>query len=97
MSEKLMIEFIINKKTHTVGYESGDSILDTAIRHDVNPPYSCMEGVCSACLAQVQMGEVDYPDDTSLDEGDVKKGLILTCQAKPAMGTTKLVINYDAV
>lgn len=95
--ESLKIKFIINKKTHTVDYESGDSLLDTAIRHDVNPPYSCMEGVCSACLAMVQTGEVDYPDDTALDETDVEKGLILTCQAKPKAGSSELTINYDAV
>ncbi len=95
--ENLKINFIINKKTHSVAYEAGDSLLDTAIRHDVNPPYSCMEGVCSACLALVQVGEVDYPDDTSLDESDVEKGLILTCQAKPKAGCTQLTINYDAV
>jgi ring-1,2-phenylacetyl-CoA epoxidase subunit PaaE len=97
MSETVKILFTIGKRTQEVVYDAGESLLDAAIRNDLNPPYSCMEGVCSSCLAQVEEGQVDFPDDTVLDESDVAKGRILSCQAKPAKGCGYLRINYDAV
>ena len=91
------IIFEMNKKTTEVECEDGESLLDCAIRNDLNPPYSCMEGVCTACLAQVVEGEVDFPDDTILDADEVKQGRILSCQAKPKSGCARLKISYDAV
>jgi ring-1,2-phenylacetyl-CoA epoxidase subunit PaaE len=97
MEETVKIQFTIGKQTREVIYDTGESILDSALRNDLNPPYSCLEGVCSSCLAQVEEGQVDFPDDTVLDESDVAKGRILSCRAKPAQGCTFLKINYDAV
>lgn len=91
------VTFKISKVEKTVSYEKGDSILDCAIKADLNPPYSCMEGVCTACLAKVEFGEVDFPDDTVLDPDEFKRGFILSCQAKAKANCTKLVINYDSV
>jgi ferredoxin len=89
------ITFIIGGKSHEVEYEEGDSLLDCALKHDLNPPYSCMEGVCSACKATVVKGKVDFPDDTILDESEVSSGSILTCQAKLAEQSGEVVISYD--
>ena len=93
----MKIEFTINRKTQELTYETGESLLDCALRNDLNPPYSCMEGVCTACLAQVQEGEVDFPDDTILDDSEVKQGRVLTCQAKPKADCTRLKVSFDAV
>ncbi len=96
MAEKMRVEFILNGKSETVGYEPGDSLLDTALRHGLNPPYSCMEGVCASCGARLKSGEVDFPDDTILSDEEVQEGKILTCRAKPKPGAALVVIDYDA-
>ncbi|MFN7825671.1 MAG: 2Fe-2S iron-sulfur cluster-binding protein [Pseudobdellovibrionaceae bacterium] len=93
--EKCEIAFVLHGQEKTVTYDPGESILDCGIRNDLNPPYSCMEGVCSACLATVVEGKVDFPDDTILDEEEFKNGKVLTCQAKPAKGCSRLKIRFD--
>ncbi len=93
----MKITFIIGGSKKEIEYQAGDTLLDTAIKADLNPPYSCMEGVCTACLALIEEGQTDFPDDTILDESDVKLGRILTCQAKPKEGCKALTVNYDKI
>lgn len=82
---------------HEFPIEAGESVLDAALRNNLEAPYSCMEGVCTACMAKITEGEVDFPDDTSLRAGDRAQGLILTCQAKIKPGCEKLAVDYDAI
>lgn len=97
MSDSVQVTFILGKESRTVTAEAGESLLDTALRNDLNAPYSCLEGVCSACLAQIEEGAVDFPDDTILDDSEVQEGRVLTCQAKPKAGCLALKVNYDSV
>ena len=93
----LKIEFRIGKLIREVDYDSGESLLDAAIRAGLNPPYSCMEGMCSACLAKVVEGKVFFPEDTVLDESEVAKGLVLTCQAIVKETQDKIVVEYPGL
>ncbi|MBK8701646.1 MAG: ferredoxin--NADP reductase [Saprospiraceae bacterium] len=68
-------------------------ILDELIALKKNPPYSCTSGACSSCMAKTIKGEVKMESCYALDEEDVKKGFILTCQAKPV--SAELEISYD--
>lgn len=97
MTSPTQVTYVLGKKETTVTAEPGESLLDTALRNDLNAPYSCMEGVCTACLAQVEAGDFDFPDNTILDDSEVKEGRVLTCQAKPKPGCTAMKINYDSV
>lgn len=83
--------------TTTVPMNHGESVLDAALRAGLDAPYSCMEGVCTACMAQIKEGEVEFPDDTILDDRDRAEGKTLSCQAKLKADCAKLVIDYDAV
>ena len=47
-------------------------------------PHSCREGRCGSCVATVVRGEVDMADCEVLGPDDVRDGLILACQARPA-------------
>lgn len=87
----------LSGETTTIPMTHGESVLDAALRAGLDAPYSCMEGVCTACMAQIKDGEVDFPDDTILDDRDKAEGKTLTCQAKLKHGCEKLVIDYDAV
>ncbi|MGE3972947.1 MAG: 2Fe-2S iron-sulfur cluster-binding protein [Bdellovibrionales bacterium] len=89
MSE-VTIELNGQKKTLSVGKD--ETILDVCLKEDVNAPYSCMSGSCTACLAELISGtvEMDYAD--ALTEDELKEGKILTCQAKPT--SDKVEIKY---
>jgi ring-1,2-phenylacetyl-CoA epoxidase subunit PaaE len=68
-------------------------ILDELIGMKKNPPYSCTSGACSSCMAKVISGKVEMEVCYALDDADLDKGLILTCQAKSI--TPELEITYE--
>lgn len=63
--------------------EPGESLLETAERVGVEFDYSCRAGTCGLCEAKLVSGEVDLLIDDALDEEDIEKGIILTCQSFP--------------
>ena len=46
-------------------------------------PFSCMSGSCTTCKARLLEGKVEMADHSSLTEGELLEGWILTCQAMP--------------
>ncbi|MEK6554213.1 MAG: ferredoxin--NADP reductase, partial [Bdellovibrionota bacterium] len=50
------IEISIGGETHTIEYINGTTVLESALEAQLNPPYSCMDGACMACIGKVQCG-----------------------------------------
>jgi ring-1,2-phenylacetyl-CoA epoxidase subunit PaaE len=69
------------------------TILQTLIDAGYDPPFSCTSGVCTTCMAKLTRGAVEMEVNYGLDEDDVKKGFILTCQSHPT--TEEIEVNYD--
>lgn len=61
----------------------GQTILQALKQTDADPPYSCESGVCGTCVAQVVKGKVAMKACMALEEGEIAKGMVLTCQALP--------------
>jgi ring-1,2-phenylacetyl-CoA epoxidase subunit PaaE len=72
---------------------AGKTILDALIAQKYNPPYSCTSGACSTCMAKVTKGQVKMDVCYALDEEEVDKGYILTCQAHPV--SEDVEISFD--
>jgi ring-1,2-phenylacetyl-CoA epoxidase subunit PaaE len=74
--------------------ESGVSVLDAALAHGIDLPYSCKSGVCSTCRAKCVQGEVEMDANFALEDYEVAQGFVLSCQSFP---TTPVVeLDYDA-
>ena len=63
------------------------------LRNGVELPYSCKGGVCSTCRCRLLEGEVDMDVNFALEDYEVARGFILSCQSYPA--TDKVVIDFD--
>lgn len=82
-------------KEHEVSIDDDSTIIDVLMKSGANPPYSCLSGACSTCMAKLTKGTVVMDSTFSLDSADKEKGYILTCQAHP---TSEIVeIDYDVV
>lgn len=80
--------------TRTLSIEKNkDSVLDSALAQGIELPYSCKGGVCSTCRCKVVEGEVDMDANFALEDYEVARGFILSCQSFPV--TDKLVIDFD--
>lgn len=71
------------------------TILEAALKQDIDAPYSCQGGICSSCIAKITEGEAKMRQNNILTDGEVAEGLILTCQAHPT--SASVVVDYDDV
>ena len=71
------------------------TVSQTALRNNIDAPYSCQGGVCSSCLGKVTEGNAVMVKNSILTDQEVNEGFILTCQAHPT--TPKISIDYDDV
>jgi ring-1,2-phenylacetyl-CoA epoxidase subunit PaaE len=70
-----------------------ESLLDAGLRHGIDMRYSCKGGVCSTCRCKVQDGKVDMDVNYALEDYEIARGFVLSCQSFPV--TDKVVIDFD--
>lgn len=87
------LEVQLDGKTHSLIMDEQDRVLDVALRAGLDLPYSCRAGVCCTCRARVLEGQVQMERNFTLEDWEMKKGFVLTCQAR-AM-TPNLVVSFD--
>ncbi len=80
------------KEFHFVMDDDFDNILDGALAAGADLPYACKGGVCSTCKCKVVSGTVEMKINYALDENEVAKGLVLSCQAVPT--SEKVVVDF---
>ena len=73
--------------------KGGRSILDAALAEGMELPYACKGGVCSTCRALLSEGDVDMDANFALEDYEVTRGYILTCQSYPI--SDKIVVDFD--
>lgn len=69
------------------------TILDAALKQGADLPYACKGGMCCTCKAKLLEGEVMMDVHWGLEEEEVEKGFILTCQSHPK--TERVVVDFD--
>lgn len=74
----------VRSSGHQFFVESGESVLDAALRQGIALPYGCRGGSCGACMGAVLGGEFHYPDGlpAGISEADAESGKALFCQAQ---------------
>jgi len=67
-------------------------ILQVALEHNINVPYSCRAGICSSCVATCTSGNVKMDYNEILTDQEIAKGRVLICTGHPTENNTKIVI-----
>ncbi|WP_171238025.1 2Fe-2S iron-sulfur cluster-binding protein [Ruegeria sp. HKCCA5763] len=83
----------LDGSTQTVTLPKDQSILDAALENAMDAPYACKAGVCSTCRCRVIEGEVEMLANHALEDYEVEKGYVLSCQAYPV--TDRVAVDYD--
>ncbi len=89
------VTVIMKGKKTTVSYQRGDTLLETARRGALRPPFSCEAGDCATCMAILREGSATMRVNNALTPEEVDEGWVLTCQALP-VGTT-VTVEYEAM
>lgn len=79
--------------TQTIQMGKDMTLLDAALENAMDAPYACKAGVCSTCRCKVLEGEVEMVANHALEDYEVEKGYVLSCQAYPVTDT--VVVDYD--
>ena len=87
------VTVIIDGARRSFTMAKGQSVLEAALENNLDAPFSCKAGVCSTCMGKVIEGEVEMLSNHALEDYEVERGYVLTCQSYPL--TDKLVIDYD--
>lgn len=77
------IKVIYDGDEHTFEVAPHQSILEAALELDIDLPYSCQAGMCTACLGICKTGKVKMDEEDGLTEKEIEKGYVLTCVAHP--------------
>jgi ring-1,2-phenylacetyl-CoA epoxidase subunit PaaE len=93
--ENVLLTIVVDEEIKIIKMSKKETVLEAALKNDIDAPYSCQGGVCSSCVARVTEGEVVMTQNQILTENEVADGFILTCQAYPT--TEALGIDYDDV
>jgi len=82
----------LNTQEITVLYEGSEykikvephqTILEAALELDIDLPYSCQAGMCTACMGKCTSGKVHLDEEDGLTKAELAAGFILTCVAHP--------------
>ena len=71
-----------------------ESVLDAGLKQGIDIRYSCKGGVCSTCRCKVVEGRVEMDANYALEDYEIARGFVLSCQAFPV--TDRVVLDFDA-
>lgn len=87
------ITIVLEGQRRSVPRQSGLTLLQSARRAGLTPPFSCEAGNCATCIAKIIAGEVKMRVNNALDDDEIADGWALTCQSEPV--TPDITVSYD--
>jgi ferredoxin len=84
MSEVAQVVVDLDGQRHRLSWPRGQTLVDMLVDAGIDVPHSCREGRCGSCVATVIEGEVQMAACDIFEADDLRDGLILACQARPA-------------
>jgi ring-1,2-phenylacetyl-CoA epoxidase subunit PaaE len=77
------VTVIYDGDTHEFEVKPEQSILDAALDQDIDLPYSCQSGLCTACRGKCLSGKVHLDEREGLSDNEMNAGYVLTCVGHP--------------
>ncbi|WP_137872125.1 ferredoxin--NADP reductase [Rhodococcus sp. Q] len=86
------VTVVLDRKTVKVALQEGETILESARRGGLAPPFSCEAGNCGTCIATLTEGTATMRNNEVLSDDEIADGLVLTCQGVP---DCSVVVEYE--
>ena len=88
------VTVVLDGRSTTAPMPKDQTILDAAQKARADLPFACKGGVCGTCRAHLVSGEADMRRNYALDDDEVERGFVLTCQTHPV--SDEVTVDYDA-
>ena len=80
-------------ETHSFEVLPHQTVLEAALELDIDLPYSCQAGMCTACLGKCVEGKIRMDEEEGLTDKEIAQGYVLTCVSHPM--SADVVIEID--
>lgn len=87
------VTILFDREQVSVPRRPNETLLESARRAGMTPPFSCEAGNCGTCMAKLLEGTATMRVNDALDDDEVADGYVLTCQAVPDCDT--VTVSYD--
>jgi ring-1,2-phenylacetyl-CoA epoxidase subunit PaaE len=87
------VTITLEGQSYTFDVTPDKTILEAGLDLDIDMPYSCQSGLCTACRGRLLSGKVYMDEDAGLSESEIEEGYILCCSSKPKSGEIKINIE----
>ena len=87
------VTIMLGRKRVSVPRRPDETLLESARRAGLAPPFSCEAGNCATCIARLTTGTVRMRVNDALTEEEVADGYVLTCQSVPE--TPSVTVRYE--
>jgi ferredoxin len=87
------VTILLDRQRASVARVENETLLDSARRAGLSPPFSCEAGNCGTCMAKLIEGKATMRVNDALDDDEVADGYILTCQGVP--DTDSVTVEYE--
>jgi ring-1,2-phenylacetyl-CoA epoxidase subunit PaaE len=77
------IQINLEGKSYKLTVGPKTTILDAALDADIDMPYSCQSGLCTACRGKCLSGKVHMDEREGLSDEEIEEGYVLTCVGHP--------------
>ena len=81
----------LDRKKVSVPRVAGETLLESARRAGLSPPFSCEAGNCGTCIGRLTDGHATMRNNDVLEQDEIDDGYILTCQGVPDSESTTVV------
>ena len=89
------IEVLIDGSKKSFFMNKNDDFIEKATMYGISVPYSCKNGMCATCRCKVNSGEAIMRKNFSLEEWEIKKGFVLSCQLEPI--DKEISLDFDII
>jgi ring-1,2-phenylacetyl-CoA epoxidase subunit PaaE len=77
------VTIIYDGEEHKYLVAPGQTILERGLEEDIDLPFSCQSGLCTACRGKCLSGKVKMDEDEGLSEAELNEGYVLPCVSHP--------------
>ncbi len=93
--ESSVIEIRLDGVRKFVSLAQGGDLIDSAKAAGIILPFACKNGMCATCRCKVLSGKVQMHQNFSLEDWELKKGYILSCQLQAI--DDKVILDFDNI
>ncbi|WP_305982011.1 ferredoxin--NADP reductase [Roseivirga thermotolerans] len=77
------VTIIYDGEEYKYTVQPNETILEKGLDEDIDLPFSCQSGLCTACRGKCLSGKVKMDEDEGLSQAELDEGYVLPCVSHP--------------